>query len=89
MQNTAVNKKLVKEVLAAAKEVNRAAGGKRISFVCAEGADGDWQAVDIEEPERETERSRADKYWDKLQEIDDDFSVEVVYESCKKYIPRV
>ena len=88
MQNTPVNNKLVKEVLEAAKEVNRKAGGRRISFICAEGADGDWQAVETEETERETERSRADKYWDRLEEIDDDFSVEVVYESCKRYIPR-
>ena len=87
MQNTAVNRRLVGEVLAAAKKVNEAAGGKRISFVCAEGADGDWQAVE-EEPERETEKNRADKYWDRLEEIDDDFSVEVVYESCKRYIPH-
>ena len=87
MQNTAVNRRLVGEVLAAAKNVNAKAGGRRISFVCAEGLDGDWQAVE-EEPERETERSRADKYWEKLQEIDDDFTVEVVYESCKRYIPR-
>ena len=89
MQNTAVNRRLVGEVLAAAKEVNRKAGGRRISFICAEGADGDWQAVNTEEPERETEKTRADKYWDRLEEIDDDFSVEVVYESCKRYIPRI
>ena len=88
MQNTAVNRRLVGEVLAAAKKVNEAAGGKRISFVCAEGADGDWQAVDTEEPERETEKNRAEKYWEKLQEIDDDFTAEVIYDSCKKYIPR-
>ena len=88
MQNTAVNRRLVGEVLEAAKEVNRAAGGKRISFVCAEGAETPWQAVETEEPERETEKTRADKYWDRLEEIDDDFSVEVVYDSCKKYIPH-
>ena len=88
MQNTAVNRRLVGEVLAAAKNVNAKAGGRRISFVCAEGADGDWQAVETEETERETEHSRAEKYWDRLEEIDDDFSVEVVYESCKRYIPR-
>ena len=87
MQNTAVNKRLVKEVLAAAKKVNEAAGGKRISFICSEGTETPWQAVE-EEPERETEKNRADKYWEKLQEIDDDFSVEVIYDSCKKYIPH-
>lgn len=88
MQNTAVNRRLVSEVLAAAQDVNRKAGGRKISFICAEGADGDWQAVKTEEPERETEKTRADKYWDRLEEIDDDFSVEVIYDSCKKYIPH-
>lgn len=87
MQNTAINRRLVGEVLAVAKDVNRKAGGRRISFICAEGTETPWQAVE-EEPERETERSRADKYWEKLQEIDDDFTVEVIYDSCKKYIPH-
>ena len=88
MQNTAINRRLVGEVLAAAQDVNRKAGGRKISFICAEGTDGDWQAVNTEEQEREKAKTRADKYWDKLDEIDSDFSVEVVYESCKKYIPR-
>ena len=86
MQDTAANRRLVYEILSVAKEVNRTAAGRKISFVCAEGLDEDWQAVETEEPEREAEK-RADKYWDKLREIDDDFCVEVIYDSCKRYIP--
>ena len=66
MQNTAANRRLVHEILATAKEINRKAG-RKINFACAEGVD---------------------KYWDRLDEIDSDFCVvEVVYESCKRYIP--
>lgn len=82
MQNTAANRRLVNEILAAAKEINRKAG-RKISFVCVEGLDEEWRAVE-EEPEV-TEKTRADKYWDRLDEIDSDFCVEVVYESCKRY----
>ena len=86
MQNTAANRRLVYEILAAAKEVNRAAAGRKISFVCVQEPEELQEAETPEEPE-ETEKTRADKYWDKLREIDDDFCVEVIYDSCKRYIP--
>ena len=51
MQDTAANRRLVHEILATAKEINRKAG-RKISFACAEGLDGDWQVVEAtEEPE--------------------------------------
>ena len=87
MQNTAANRRLVHEILATAKEINRKAG-RKISFACAEGLDGDWQVVEATEEPEVPEKTRADKYWDRLDEIDSDFCVvEVVYESCKRYIP--
>lgn len=87
MQDTAANRRLVYEILSVAKEVNRAAAGRKISFVCAEGFDEDWQAVETPEEPEETEKTCADKYWDELGEIDNDFCVEVIYDSCKRYIP--
>ena len=72
MQNTAANRRLVNEILTAAKEINRKAG-RKISFVCAEGLNEDWQVVETPEEPEETEKTRAGKYWDRLEEIDNDF----------------